>query len=224
MFSFFPWKVGIKYFIDQQIIESNSCLSHSWLIVTFNHRPRSGAKCWWRHGAGCHHHGWTDTGQWCCVFGEEHCQSCDTSPGSDGKGCLKYLKIFKRNRRRPLRFTEIWIFFSFKSVFLMLSVQRREQDYPFTFSILLFLTHWKSQTAHMMLTSRGANLFAESIGMVTVPTDTLVTEYERKEWEKQKTYMKGVWEHFNSQWWASAAFDFILTPPVLDLNFDNQIK
>lgn len=52
----------------------------------------------------------------------------------------------------------------------------------------------------MMLTSRGANLFAESIGMVTVPTDTLVTEHERKEWEKHKTYMKGVWEHFNSQW------------------------
>lgn len=51
-----------------------------------------------------------------------------------------------------------------------------------------------------MLTSRGANQFAESVGMVTVPTDTLVTEYERKEWEKHKNYVTGVMEDFNSQW------------------------
>ncbi|XP_070772639.1 isoaspartyl peptidase/L-asparaginase [Enoplosus armatus] len=56
------------------------------------------------------------------------------------------------------------------------------------------------KTAHIMLTSRGANLFAESIGMVTVPTDTLVTGYERKEWEKHKNYVTGVMEDFNSQW------------------------
>lgn len=104
-------------------------------------------------------------------------------------------------------------------------VQRLEQDYPFNIFYLNFFLHgcchWKSQTAHMMLTSRGANLFAESIGMVTVPTDTLVTEYERKEWEKHKSYATGVREHFNSQWWASVIFDFILTPPVLDLNLLN---
>uniref|UniRef100_A0A3B4ZVU6 Isoaspartyl peptidase/L-asparaginase n=1 Tax=Stegastes partitus TaxID=144197 RepID=A0A3B4ZVU6_9TELE len=55
------------------------------------------------------------------------------------------------------------------------------------------------KTSHVMLTGRGANLFAESIGITTVPTDTLVTEYERKEWEKQKTYVTGVMEDFNSQ-------------------------
>ena len=51
-----------------------------------------------------------------------------------------------------------------------------------------------------MLTSRGANLFAEGIGVVTVPTDTLVTEYERKEWEKHESYVTGVLEDFNSKW------------------------
>ncbi|XP_070697322.1 isoaspartyl peptidase/L-asparaginase [Pempheris klunzingeri] len=56
------------------------------------------------------------------------------------------------------------------------------------------------KTAHSMLTSRGANLFAESIGMATVPTDALVTEYERSEWTKHKTYAAGVMEDFNSQW------------------------
>ncbi|KAM7385715.1 hypothetical protein PAMP_001777 [Pampus punctatissimus] len=56
------------------------------------------------------------------------------------------------------------------------------------------------KSPHIMLTSRGANLFAESIGMSTVPTDALVTEYERKEWEKHKNYVTGVMEDFNSQW------------------------
>ncbi|KAK0133661.1 Isoaspartyl peptidase/L-asparaginase [Merluccius polli] len=56
------------------------------------------------------------------------------------------------------------------------------------------------KTDHVMLTSRGANLFAESIGIKTVPTDTLVTEYEKREWEKQKKYITGVKELFNSQW------------------------
>uniref|UniRef100_A0A3Q2EHZ3 Si:dkey-103j14.5 n=1 Tax=Cyprinodon variegatus TaxID=28743 RepID=A0A3Q2EHZ3_CYPVA len=35
----------------------------------------------------------------------------------------------------------------------------------------------------------GANKFAESIGITMVPTDKLVTEYERKEWEKHKKYI-----------------------------------
>ncbi|XP_053292031.1 isoaspartyl peptidase/L-asparaginase [Pleuronectes platessa] len=56
------------------------------------------------------------------------------------------------------------------------------------------------KTAHVMLTGRGANMFAESIGVATVPTETLVTENERREWEKQKNYATGVMEEFNSQW------------------------
>ncbi|XP_061914276.1 isoaspartyl peptidase/L-asparaginase [Entelurus aequoreus] len=56
------------------------------------------------------------------------------------------------------------------------------------------------KTDHVMLTDSGANLFAESIGMATVPTDTLVSNYERKEWEKHKKYVTGVMESFNSRW------------------------
>ncbi|XP_029031243.1 isoaspartyl peptidase/L-asparaginase [Betta splendens] len=56
------------------------------------------------------------------------------------------------------------------------------------------------KTSHTMLTDKGANLFAESIGMSTVPTDSLVTEYEWREWEKHKHYVTGVMEDFNSQW------------------------
>lgn len=68
----------------------------------------------------------------------------------------------------------------------------------------LCLTYFLPQTSHVMLTSQGANLFAESIGISTVPTETLVTEYERREWEKHKNYMTGVIEDFNTQWYASA--------------------
>ncbi|KAI4812995.1 hypothetical protein KUCAC02_024351 [Chaenocephalus aceratus] len=56
------------------------------------------------------------------------------------------------------------------------------------------------KTSHVILTGRGANLFAESIGMATVPADELVTENEWKEWDKQKNYVAGVMEDFNSQW------------------------
>lgn len=56
------------------------------------------------------------------------------------------------------------------------------------------------QTVHVMLTGQGANMFAESIGMNTVPTEMLVTQNERKEWEKHKNYVTGVMEDFNSQW------------------------
>ncbi|KAG7276958.1 hypothetical protein CRUP_016448 [Coryphaenoides rupestris] len=55
------------------------------------------------------------------------------------------------------------------------------------------------ETDHVMLTGQGANLFAESIGINTVPTDTLVTAYERREWEKRKKYVTGVKELFSSQ-------------------------
>lgn len=51
-----------------------------------------------------------------------------------------------------------------------------------------------------MLTGQGANLFAESIGVPTVPAQALVTEQERKEWEHYKKYAVGVKELFNSQW------------------------
>lgn len=50
-----------------------------------------------------------------------------------------------------------------------------------------------------MLTCRGANVFAENIGVFTVPTDTLVSEFERKEWEKHKNYITGVKEDFNAK-------------------------
>uniref|UniRef100_A0A4W5LAW1 Isoaspartyl peptidase/L-asparaginase n=1 Tax=Hucho hucho TaxID=62062 RepID=A0A4W5LAW1_9TELE len=56
------------------------------------------------------------------------------------------------------------------------------------------------KTDHIMLTDRGANMFAESVGIPTVPTDALVTECERMEWEKAKNYGVGVKELFNSQW------------------------
>uniref|UniRef100_A0A674P3D9 Isoaspartyl peptidase/L-asparaginase n=1 Tax=Takifugu rubripes TaxID=31033 RepID=A0A674P3D9_TAKRU len=55
------------------------------------------------------------------------------------------------------------------------------------------------KTPHLLLTSRGANLFAESIGMATVPTDTLVTANEREEWEEHRSYVAGVTEDFNSK-------------------------
>ncbi|XP_056291998.1 isoaspartyl peptidase/L-asparaginase isoform X2 [Pseudoliparis swirei] len=56
------------------------------------------------------------------------------------------------------------------------------------------------KTVHVLLTSKGANLFAESIGMATVPSDTLVSENEWKAWRKNKTYATGVTEDFNCQW------------------------
>ncbi|XP_037549675.1 isoaspartyl peptidase/L-asparaginase [Nematolebias whitei] len=56
------------------------------------------------------------------------------------------------------------------------------------------------KTSHVMLSGKGASLFAESIGVSTVPTDSLVTEYEKREWEKHKHYMTEVMEYFNSQW------------------------
>ncbi|KAM9344859.1 isoaspartyl peptidase/L-asparaginase [Symphorus nematophorus] len=56
------------------------------------------------------------------------------------------------------------------------------------------------KTPHALLTSSGANLFAESIGMVTVHTETLVTQFERKEWEKRKNCDAGVKEDFSHQW------------------------
>uniref|UniRef100_A0A3B5LUL4 Isoaspartyl peptidase/L-asparaginase n=1 Tax=Xiphophorus couchianus TaxID=32473 RepID=A0A3B5LUL4_9TELE len=51
------------------------------------------------------------------------------------------------------------------------------------------------KTSHVMLTGKGANQFAESIGINTFPTDKLVTEYEKKEWEKHKKYIAGVMAH-----------------------------
>ncbi|XP_068184136.1 isoaspartyl peptidase/L-asparaginase-like [Antennarius striatus] len=56
------------------------------------------------------------------------------------------------------------------------------------------------KTDHMILTSRGANQFAESLGMTTVPTDSLVTEYERKKWKNTRTYVSELSEEYNTQW------------------------
>ncbi|KAM9365634.1 isoaspartyl peptidase/L-asparaginase [Pholidichthys leucotaenia] len=56
------------------------------------------------------------------------------------------------------------------------------------------------KTPHVILTAEGANRFAQSIGISTVPSETLVTEYERREWEKHKTYLTGVMEEFNTKW------------------------
>ncbi|XP_057704950.1 isoaspartyl peptidase/L-asparaginase [Corythoichthys intestinalis] len=56
------------------------------------------------------------------------------------------------------------------------------------------------KTDHVMLTDRGANLFAKTIGVDAVSSEKLVTNYERKEWEKHKNYVTGVKEDFNARW------------------------
>uniref|UniRef100_A0A8K9UE11 Si:dkey-103j14.5 n=2 Tax=Oncorhynchus mykiss TaxID=8022 RepID=A0A8K9UE11_ONCMY len=56
------------------------------------------------------------------------------------------------------------------------------------------------KTDHIMLTDRGANMFAESVGIPAVPTNALVTECERTEREKAKYYAVEVKDLFNSQW------------------------
>lgn len=60
-----------------------------------------------------------------------------------------------------------------------------------------------------MLTGEGANLFAQSIGVSAAPTESLVSEYEKREWEKHKHYVTGVMEEFNSQWWVVFLFSLI---------------
>ncbi|KAK7148654.1 hypothetical protein R3I93_012864 [Phoxinus phoxinus] len=54
------------------------------------------------------------------------------------------------------------------------------------------------KTDHVMLTDRGASMFAERIG--TPVAHDLVTEPERKEWEHCKSYHAGVKMLFNTQW------------------------
>ncbi|KAJ8359981.1 hypothetical protein SKAU_G00165060 [Synaphobranchus kaupii] len=56
------------------------------------------------------------------------------------------------------------------------------------------------KTDHVMLTDRGANLFADSIGIGRVPGDALVMEQERKDWQQHQKYSLGVKNLFNSQW------------------------
>ncbi|XP_034041413.1 isoaspartyl peptidase/L-asparaginase [Thalassophryne amazonica] len=56
------------------------------------------------------------------------------------------------------------------------------------------------KTDHVILTGKGANLFAESIGVATEPTDKLVSELQMKQWKKHKNYAAGVVENFNSKW------------------------
>lgn len=178
--------------------------------MIFDCRARGSAKCWWRSGTGCHYHGWKDTWKWCGVLSEEHRQPRVTGAGRDGKGVVLntwLLSLFKRKSTRPLtgRKALMWVLFINVSNdkrlcamnWVVLPINENVMKYIFYFN---FFLHGKCQTAHIMLTSTGANQFAESVGMVTVPTDTLVTEYERKEWEKHKNYVTGVMEDFNSQW------------------------
>ncbi|XP_043110850.1 isoaspartyl peptidase/L-asparaginase isoform X2 [Puntigrus tetrazona] len=54
------------------------------------------------------------------------------------------------------------------------------------------------KTDHVMLTDRGASMFAERIGIPVA--DDLVTELERKDWEQSGTYPAGVKNFFNTQW------------------------
>ncbi|XP_015218628.2 isoaspartyl peptidase/L-asparaginase isoform X2 [Lepisosteus oculatus] len=56
------------------------------------------------------------------------------------------------------------------------------------------------KTDHVMLTDRGADRFANSLGMPRVSTEALVTEDERRKWEHYQKYAKGVKDLFNSQW------------------------
>lgn len=63
------------------------------------------------------------------------------------------------------------------------------------------------QTSHVMLTDTGANLFAESIGFKTVPTDELVGQYELKEWKAHKNYGSEVVKDYNFQWYVSPLLD-----------------
>ncbi|XP_076830447.1 isoaspartyl peptidase/L-asparaginase isoform X2 [Brachyhypopomus gauderio] len=56
------------------------------------------------------------------------------------------------------------------------------------------------KTNHVMLTGRGANLFAESIGVPTLPTQALVSEQERNQWEHYKHYDVAIKEYFNARW------------------------
>uniref|UniRef100_A0A1A8HRU4 Isoaspartyl peptidase/L-asparaginase n=1 Tax=Nothobranchius kuhntae TaxID=321403 RepID=A0A1A8HRU4_NOTKU len=56
------------------------------------------------------------------------------------------------------------------------------------------------KTSHVMLTGRGGNLFAESIGVGSVPSDSLVSDHERTEWSKMNNYDTEVLKDFNSKW------------------------
>lgn len=40
------------------------------------------------------------------------------------------------------------------------------------------------QTDHVLLVGKGANRFAEEMGIESVPTDELVTDEARREWEQ----------------------------------------
>lgn len=85
-----------------------------------------------------------------------------------------------------------------------------------------------TQTDHVMLTDRGASMFAERIGIPVA--DDLVTELERKDWEQSSSFPVGVEKFFNTQWWVILSilcFEMFLIVPVLltyfisDTDFDD---
>lgn len=77
----------------------------------------------------------------------------------------------------------------------LVKVKIQTTNYLFETFFVLFI-----QTDHVMLTDRGAGMFAERIG--TPVAHDLVTEPERKEWEHNKSYQAGVKTLFNTQWWV----------------------
>lgn len=87
-------------------------------------------------------------------------------------------------------------------ILLLIKYEKKLKHYHQLIEFLYVISCGNFQTSHVMLTGKGANQFAESIGINTVPTDKLVTEYEKKEWEKHKKYIAGVMQEFNTKWYA----------------------
>ncbi|KAI8486374.1 Isoaspartyl peptidase/L-asparaginase [Branchiostoma belcheri] len=55
------------------------------------------------------------------------------------------------------------------------------------------------KTDHTMIAGVGANLFSKELGIPQVPTDQLVTDDARKQWEEYHKYKRAVNELFDSQ-------------------------
>uniref|UniRef100_K7GCX9 Asparaginase and isoaspartyl peptidase 1 n=1 Tax=Pelodiscus sinensis TaxID=13735 RepID=K7GCX9_PELSI len=55
------------------------------------------------------------------------------------------------------------------------------------------------KTPHVMLTGRGANQFAEKLGIPKVPVEDLVTEHAKAEWEQYRKYKQTVKSLFNTE-------------------------
>lgn len=55
------------------------------------------------------------------------------------------------------------------------------------------------QTDHVLLVGKGANHFAEEMGIPTVPMETLVTETAQKEWERFMKYHETIQDLFSNR-------------------------